>query len=63
MIKNLLAIAIIIAIIFTGCVGTLVADNNLQRTPNSAIQNAKSTIQQEHDSNIIKKKNIHKKVL
>jgi len=67
MIKTILATAIV-ATVFTGCVGTLIANNDVQKTPALAVQNAKCTAQQENNiskennSSIIKKETINKKV-
>jgi len=51
MIKTILAIGIVITI-FTGCVGTVVADNNVQKIPSSSVQNAKCKVQKENNSRI-----------
>jgi len=61
MIKTILATAIM-ATVFTGCVGTLVANNNVKKTPSSSVHNAKCKVQQENNSSIIKKDTIKKKV-
>jgi PBP1b-binding outer membrane lipoprotein LpoB len=46
MIKMILTTAMM-ATLFTGCVGTVIADNNIKKNPSSTVQNAKSTLQQE----------------
>jgi len=62
MIKIILVTAIV-EIVFTGCVGTLTANNNIQTSPSSGVQNAKGTLQKENNSSIpIKKKVINIKV-
>ncbi len=54
MIKTILATAIV-AMVFTGCVGTLVANSDIKKTSASTVQNAKCTAQKENNSTIIKK--------
>jgi hypothetical protein len=66
MIKTMLATAIITSV-FTGCVGTVIANNDVKRSPSTAVQNAKSTAQQaknvtsENNSSVSKKETIIKK--
>jgi len=54
MIKTILATALV-ATIFTGCVGTLVANNTVKSSSSTAVQNAKCTVAKENNSTIIKK--------
>ena len=61
MIRMIVATAIVTTI-FSGCVGTMVAKNDVKRTSTSAVQNAKCTVQKENNSSIIKKETINKKV-
>ena len=63
MIKIILVTAIV-ATVFTGCVGTLTANNDIQTSPSLGVQNAKGTLYKENNSSIpiIKKKTINKTV-
>jgi len=54
MIKTISAIAIVV-ILFTGCVGTLVANNDVKKSPSTAVQNAKCTTPKENNCTVIKK--------
>ena len=52
MIKMIVATAIV-ATLFSGCVGTMVAKNDVKRA--STVQHAKGTEKQENNSTVIKK--------
>jgi PBP1b-binding outer membrane lipoprotein LpoB len=61
MIRMIVATAMV-ATVFSGCVGTMIAKNDVKRTPSSAVQNAKCTVEQENNSSVVKKEMINKKV-
>jgi len=62
MIKIILVIGIVITV-FTGCVGTLTANNDIQTSPSLAIQHmVKGTLHKENNSRVpIEKKTIKEK--
>jgi len=55
MIKIILVTAIV-TVAFTGCVGTLTANNDIRTNPSSDVQNAKGTRHKENNDLSIKEK-------